>query len=161
MAQKIMKTKKVYELLDKKRIIMQLEKGSKEEIIKELMRYLPENEINAKTEKDILDVIMKRESIESTAIGNGVAIPHGRLDTLKNFYIVLGLSKNGIDFEAIDKKPVYIVFLVLSKNKDKILYIRILARLARLLHNKEFRKGLLEQKTPNDVINFIKKYESF
>ncbi|TES92972.1 MAG: PTS sugar transporter subunit IIA [Candidatus Cloacimonadota bacterium] len=161
MAQRISKTKRVYELLNRKSIFMQLEKGSKEETIMKLISYLQEEEIDGKTKKDIFNAIMKREFLESTGIGNGIAIPHARLNAIKDFYIVLGLSKDGIDFDAIDKKPVYIVFLVLSREEDKVLYIRILARLARLLHNREFRIQLLEQKNPDDVLNFIKKYESF
>ncbi len=161
MAQRISKTKRVYELLNRKSILMQLEKGSKEEIIMKLISYLQEEEIDGKTKKDIFNAIMKRESLESTGIGNGIAIPHARLNAIKDFYIVLGLSKDGIDFDAIDKKPVHIVFLVLSREENKVLYIRVLARLARLLHNREFRTQLLEQETPDDVLNFIKKYESF
>lgn len=161
MAQRISKTKRVYELLNRKSILMQLEKGSKKEIIMKLISYLQEEEIDVKTKKDIFNAIMKRESLESTGIGNGIAIPHARLNAIKDFYIVLGLSKDGIDFDAIDKKPVYIVFLVLSHEENKVLYIRILARLARLLHIREFRIQLLEQKNPDDVLNFIKKYESF
>jgi len=161
MAQNKNKTNRVYELLDKKNIIMHFKNDSKEEIIMKLLSYLPEDKIDEKTKKDIFDAIMKRESIESTGIGNGIAIPHSRLDAVRNFYIVLALSRDGVDFEAIDKKLVYIVFLVLSREQDKVLYIRVLARLARLLHSKEFRNGLLEQKTPDEVIQFIKKYESF
>ncbi len=161
MVQKASQTYRVYELLKKSNIIMQLEKTPKKEIIKGLIHHLPEDEVSDELRKGIFTAIMKRESIESTGIGNGVAIPHARLDEIRDFYIVLGLSKDGIDFEATDKKTVHIVFLVLSRGQDKVLYIRVLARLARLLHNDEFRNGLLEQKTPDDVINHIREYESF
>jgi mannitol/fructose-specific phosphotransferase system IIA component (Ntr-type) len=161
MVEKASQTYRVYELLKKSNIIMQLEKTPKKEIIKGLIHHLPENEVSDVLREEIFKAIKKRESIESTGIGNGVAIPHARLDEIKDFYILLGLSRDGIDFEAIDKKTVHIVFLVLSGGQDKVLYIRVLARLARLLHNNEFRSGLLKQKTPDDVINHIRKYESF
>ncbi|MCK4574841.1 PTS sugar transporter subunit IIA [candidate division WOR-3 bacterium] len=161
MSQKISKTKRVYELLDKRNIIFRLEKTNKKEMIIKLVNVLLNDEIGRDIKDEIVNVILKREAIESTGIGNGVAIPHIRLDSIKNFYIVLGLSKDGIDFEAIDKKPVHILFLVLSREQDKVLYIRTLARLARLLHNEEFRNGLLHQETSEDVIDFIRKFESF
>ncbi|MCK4234970.1 PTS sugar transporter subunit IIA [candidate division WOR-3 bacterium] len=161
MSQKISKTKRVYELLDKRNIIFRLEKTNKKEMIIKLVNVLLNDEIGRDIKDEIVNVILKREAIESTGIGNGVAIPHIRLDSIKNFYIGLGLSKDGIDFEAIDKKPVHILFLVLSREQDKVLYIRTLARLARLLHNEEFRNGLLHQETSEDVIDFIRKFESF
>jgi len=161
MVKKISPNRKVYELLNKKTIIMRLKKTSKEDAIKQLIDCLPAGETDERIRNDILSAIKKRESIESTGIGNGIAIPHAKLNTIKNFYVILALSKEGIDFNATDKKPVYIIFLVLSKEQDKVLYIRILARLARLLHNNEFRIGLTKKETPEEVINFIKKYESF
>ena len=161
MTQKVSSSKRVFELLDKKCIITDLEQESKEELIKKLVHYLQRDETTEISSDEIIKAILNRESIESTGIGNGIAIPHTRLTSIKNFHIILGLSKKGVDFEAIDKKPVHIIFLVLAKEDDKILYIRVLARLARLLHNDEFRDGLLEQDTPESVIQYFKKFESF
>ena len=152
---------RVHEFLTPQNILMDVQSVPKKEMIAHLIEHLPHDTISETTRKDIVDAILKREAIESTGIGNGIAIPHARLKTLQQFSIILGLSKNGFDFDAIDKKPVHIVFLVLSQEEKKVLYIRILARLARLLNNSDFRKGLLKQNTPAEIIDFIKKYESF
>ncbi len=156
-----MTSKRVHELLTPQNILMDVQSVPKKEMITHLVEHLPYETISETTQKDIVDALLKREAIESTGIGNGIAIPHARLKTLQQFSIILGLSKNGFDFDAIDKKPVHIVFLVLSQEEQKVLYIRILARLARLLHNSDFRKALLEQKTPAEIIDFIRTYESF
>jgi PTS system nitrogen regulatory IIA component len=161
MTQKVSNSKRVFELLDKRYILTNLQEKPKEELIKEMISFLPHTEIADISSEEIVQAILKRESLESTGIGNGIAIPHTRLSSIKNFYIILGLSKKGVDFEAIDRKPVHIIFLVLAREDDKTLYIRILARLARLLHNEEFRNSLLEQNSPEDVIHFIKRFESF
>ncbi len=151
---------KVYEFLSKNNILFQLPNDTKENTIRRLLSTLPITDENIDTEK-ILEAILKRESLESTGIGNGIAIPHAQIESLNKFYLALGLSEKGIDFCAVDEKPVKIVFLVLSGNKDKILYIRILARLARLLHNNQFRTNLLNNEAPESIINHIKYYESF
>jgi mannitol/fructose-specific phosphotransferase system IIA component (Ntr-type) len=161
MDQKILNSKRVHELLTPQNILIDLQAIPKREMIAHLVKHLPQEQVDKSTHKDIIDAILKREAIESTAIGNGIAIPHARLDALDQFHIILGLSKEGFNFDSIDKKPVHILFLVLSHEQQKVLYIRILARLARLLHNGDFRKGLLEQQTPAGVMDFIKKYESF
>ncbi|OQX56455.1 MAG: hypothetical protein B5M53_01315 [Candidatus Cloacimonas sp. 4484_209] len=155
------KSVKVYNFLKKERVIMNLKNDLKEKILEELIEYIPVGKISNLTRAKIFDEVMKRESLESTGIGNGIAIPHAKFNTLGGFYIVVGISKKGVDFAAIDGKPVHIIFLVVSDTKEKILYIRILARIARLLHNKSFNEKLLKQTTENDVINFIKKYETF
>lgn len=156
-----MKKEKVCEII-KSENIMHIEEGSKEEIIESMVDSIPSLQQDKKLREDIIKLIMKRETIESTGIGRGVAIPHAKSNNIKKFYIILSISNQGVDFEALDDKPVKIIFLVLSPEKDKVLYIRILARLARLLHNESFRKGLLEQQEEEEeIIKFIKQYESF
>jgi PTS system nitrogen regulatory IIA component len=154
-------SQRVHELLTPQHILMDLHPAPKEEMIARLVEHIPPEAMGETTQKEIVAAILKRETIESTAIGNGIAIPHARLTELRQFLIILGLSKDGIDFDAIDKKPVHILFLVLAQEKQKVLYIRILARLARLLHNGDFRKELLEQQSPPEIIEFIRSYESF
>jgi mannitol/fructose-specific phosphotransferase system IIA component (Ntr-type) len=161
MTQKNENAMRVYELLQRQNIIIGVENASKKEIIEQFMQHLLQDNVDTSIRNGILKAILKRESMESTGIGNGIAIPHAKLEQIENFHIILGLSHGGIDFDAIDSKPVHIIFLVICPEKQKILYIRILARLARLLHNNNFRNGLLKQKTPDDVLNFIKQYESF
>ncbi len=156
-----MNSKRVHELLDPQNILMNLQPAGKKETLAHLVEHIPSKVTGDISREEIMDAILKREAIESTAIGNGIAIPHARLLDLKHFTILVGLSPAGFDFDAIDKKPVHIVFLVLSQEQQKVLYIRILARLARLLHNNEFRKGLLEQSRPAEIIDFIREFESF
>jgi fructose-specific phosphotransferase system IIA component len=156
-----MKKEKVCEILKSNNIIMHIEQGTKKEIIENMVDAIPTLQEDRQTREEILKTILKRESIESTGIGKGIAIPHAKSDNIKDFHIILGISKPGVDFAALDGKPVKIIFLVLSAEKNKVLYIRILARLARLLHNQDFRKGLLEQENEEKIVKFISQYESF
>lgn len=156
-----MKKEKVCEILKSNNIIMQVEQGTKKEIIENMVDSIPALRENKQSREEIMKSIMKRESIESTGIGKGVAIPHAKSDKINDFHIILAISKQGVNFESLDDQPVKIIFLVLSSEKNKVLYIRILARLARLLHNQDFRKGLLEQENEGKIEKFINQYESF
>jgi len=160
MDQKTEQKQRVYELLSKNSILFDIANDTKENTIRKLLSVLSSTDFKGNRES-ICKAIMKRELLESTAIGNGIAIPHARVESINKLCIALGLSKNGIAFNSIDKKPVNIVFLVVSGNQDKIVYIRILARLARLLHNRQFISGLLKEEKPEKVIDYIKKYECF
>jgi mannitol/fructose-specific phosphotransferase system IIA component (Ntr-type) len=154
-------SKRVHELLTPQNVLIDVAPAPKEALIENLVKHIPKDALGESNRKAIVSAILRRESIESTAIGNGIAIPHARLEHLRQFSIILGLSRDGFDFKSIDTKPVHIIFLVVAPDIHKVLYIRILARLARLLHNADFRKGLLEQTSSSAIIDFIKGFESF
>jgi PTS system nitrogen regulatory IIA component len=90
-----------------------------------------------------LRVLLDRENLGSTGIGDGVAIPHGKMDSLKEIVIVAGRSREGIDFEALDHKPCRIFFLVLAPEHVAGMHLRILAQISRLLSDDGFRGAFL------------------
>lgn len=91
-------------------------------------------------------VLMDRENLGSTGIGDGVAIPHGKMAALKEIVIVAGRSKTGVDFEALDHKPCRIFFLVLAPEHVAGMHLRILAQISRLLSDESFRSSFHEAK---------------
>jgi PTS system nitrogen regulatory IIA component len=91
-----------------------------------------------------LRVLLDRENLGSTGIGDAVAIPHGKMDTLKDIVIVAGRSRKGVDFEALDHKPCRIFFLVLAPEHVAGMHLRILAQISRLLSDEGFRGAFLE-----------------
>jgi len=91
-----------------------------------------------------LRVLMDRENLGTTGIGDSVAIPHGKMDSLKEIVIVAGRSRGGIDFEALDHKPCRIFFLVLAPEHVAGMHLRILAQISRLLSDEGFRRSFLD-----------------
>lgn len=106
-----------------------------------------------------LSSLMKRENLESTGIGKGLAIPHARTDTVDGVVMAFARSEEGVDFESLDKKPAHLIFLIASPEREKSAYIKVLARISRLLRKNEFRQQLMKAATPKDVVQLIAKNE--
>ena len=115
-------------------ILPEMREISKPEALKELTHLLFE----AKKLKGVdaaLDQIMARESTESTGIGHGIAVPHARITGLKTLHCAIGRFKEGVDFTAIDRKPVHLVFLICYPPTQQTTYLNFVATVAKLLHD--------------------------
>src|SRR5207344_3024542 len=88
-------------------------------------------------------VLEEREQLASTAIGDGIAIPHGKLDAVGQLVGVLGRAPAGLEFESIDGKPTHIVFMLVAPSSSTGVHLKALARLSRLFRDAAFRDGLL------------------
>ena len=99
----------------------------------------------------VLEVITAREKLGSTGMGHGVAIPHGRLEGLKEPVVVVAIHEDGVDFDAIDNQPVHIVVMLLVPNDDHQVHLALLAKLARLLQQEDIRQALRKATDPQDV----------
>lgn len=149
---------KILDLLDKKAIIADLTATDKEGVIAELIA--PISRLKQIDRNDLVRVIMNREQLGSTGIGEGVGIPHGKLRDLSSLVMGFGLSRQGIDFDAIDGQPVYIFFLLLTPENAAGLHLKMLARISRILKNDLFRQQLREAQTADDVYAVIQSGDS-
>ena len=109
--------------------------------------------------KEFTKALAKRENLESTGIGDGIAIPHARTNTVKDLLLAFARSPKGIDFSSIDGKPSYIIFLIASPENQKSEYIMALAKLSRLLRKHPVRELLRNAKDPDEVMSIIKENE--
>ena len=150
---------RISQYLDKDCIKIPLQKEKKHEIIEELLDLITDKYPEIDKEETIQNLI-KREKIETTAIGNHVAIPHARMKKIQKVYFALGITEKSLDFEALDEKPVQLVFLLLCPEKRVNTQITFLARLSRILHNREFRKKLIKCKNSQKVIDVFTEYEN-
>lgn len=126
--------------------------------ISELVDLILEEKI-IDNKKKFLNVIEKREKIESTGIGNGVALPHGRDNCVKKLSIAVGRSLNGIDFFSLDNAPVYLIFLVASPLEARKEYLQVVAKIARLLRSSIMRESLMKAETSAAVMKIIKEFD--
>ncbi|MFV0347768.1 MAG: PTS sugar transporter subunit IIA [Halodesulfovibrio sp.] len=133
---------KLGDYLDKEMILPELTASTKEEVLAELVEPVVQAHPSLDKER-ILSVLRERESLGTTGIGDGIAIPHGKLETLDRIILVAGRSTKGVDFEALDFKLCNIFFLVLAPEQVAGVHLRILAQISRLLKDKEFRSAIL------------------
>ena len=109
-----------------------------------------------------MGVILEREKLGSTGIGEGVAIPHGKMKGIDHILCAFGRSKKGIDFDAVDGKPVHIFFLLLAPEDSAGLHIQMLSRISRILRDPSFRKQLTEQGDDRDLYaNIVEEDKKF
>ncbi len=139
-------------------IDISLKGANKEEVIKKLLDLILKSDPEINREEALED-LFAREKLESTAIGNGVAIPHARVEKGLGIKVAFGLLKDDLDFDPIDNKPVELVFLILFPKEAVGLQLRFLARVARLLHQKGLHDNLFACKSAKEVVDTFKIYE--
>jgi len=150
---------KISEMLPRSAIVLNLRSTEKFEAINELVRPLvAAGAITEETE--FVSAIARRENMESTGIGLGVAIPHARTRAVASIVLAFGRSDSGVDFNSLDGKPSHLVFLIAAPEEKKTEYIMTLARLSKLLRKDEVRIGLNKAGSPDDVVRVIMQHES-
>jgi len=139
-------------------IKVKLEAEDKDEVFEELVDHLCRTgRVTARDE--ILEALMEREAKMSTGILKGIAIPHGTTNAVESICGVLGISRKGVDYDALDGEPVYLLFMVIASQKDTEQHLQILKRLAELLENPQFCTELQSQKDAQGAYKIIFKYE--
>ncbi|MFH1380081.1 MAG: PTS sugar transporter subunit IIA [bacterium] len=151
---------KVTDYVDKNRILLNFCASDKQEAIQKLSLTLKDaSEIS--DYKKFMQAVFERENLSSTGIGKSVAIPHARTDAVNKFIIAIGRLQDGIDFNALDSRPVQLIFLMGTPQKDGInQYLKILAHLTRLLKKDAVKDKLLEAKKPEEIITAFAEFES-
>ena len=149
---------KISQLLCIDTIKLNLKATNKDEVINQLVDVLWDaGKLN---DKDLYkEEILKRESLSSTGIGERIAIPHAKTSAVKNAALALGIYKDGVDYDSLDGEPVNIVFMIAAPEGANNEHLETLSRLSVLLMNPEFKNGLLNAKTPQEVLSLIDKFE--
>jgi len=144
---------KILDFLHKETIIVELKATNKKEVIEELT--LPVSRFTKANHEELVRVLHERELLGSTGIGDGIGIPHGKLKGLASLILGVGLSQKGIDFDAMDNKPIHIFFLLLASDNSTGLHLKLLARISKILKDPSFKKNLLSSEAAQDVISII------
>ena len=149
---------KISEYLKPEAIMMEIKAKEKIAAINELVEHMVENEM-VSDGKEFIKALAKRENLESTGIGDGIAIPHARTNAVSELVLAFARSPEGIDFSSLDGKPSHIIFLIASPENQKSEYIMALAKLSRLLRKHPVREMLRSAKDPKEVFQIIKANE--
>lgn len=148
------KVMKLSEILDEDNIIPDLKARDKKKVLEELAEAL----IVGKPSLDknsLVKVLLERERLGSTGIGDGVAIPHGKFRGVNEPAISFGRSLKGLDFESMDGQPAYLFFLLVAPENSASIHLKALARIAKILKNDSFRKVLMEASTREELYKTI------
>ena len=128
--------------------------NTKADVLAELINVLIASGLKIDRAKAI-DVLQQREKLGSTGIGDGVAIPHGKVSELHELVVAFGRSRQGIAFDAIDGKPVHLFFLLLAPENSTGQHLKALAKISKMLKTPNFRKKLIDAKTGSDLFKAI------
>jgi nitrogen PTS system EIIA component len=142
------------EILDEKNIIPDLKARDKKGALEELAGTVVSNR-QSMDKNSLIKVLLEREHLGSTGIGDGVAIPHGKFHGIDEPIISFGRSLKGLDFESMDGQPVYLFFLLVAPENSASVHLKALARIAKILKNSSFRKTLMEIPTREELYQTI------
>lgn len=151
---------KITDYMKEDLVELQLKGRTKETILDELAGLLTKSSNITVDKESIKKALFEREELGSTGIGKGIAIPHAKTEGAEHLTIAFGISKEKIEYDAIDEEPVRIFFTFASPLKDNRKYLKVLARISRLIRSENFRNKLLNCKTPLEVINCISEEEA-
>ncbi|MCI0571725.1 MAG: PTS sugar transporter subunit IIA [Myxococcaceae bacterium] len=145
---------KIAEFLSPQAVIPELTARTKAEVLRELSQALSRAHAGLRVER-VVEVLQEREKLGSTGIGEGVAIPHGKLGGMVQLQASFGLSREGVDFDAIDGKPTHLFFALVAPENSAGIHLKALARISRLFKNPVFRAAILEARTAEDIYRLI------
>lgn len=148
---------KILDVLLKEAILADLKANDKKGVLEELVT--PVARIADINHDYLVKVLMERERLGSTGIGEGIGIPHGKVKGLESLVLGFGLSKKGVDFDSMDGQPAHIFFLLLTPENSTGLHLKLLARISRILKNDPFKQRLLHATNRDEIYSIIEEEE--
>jgi PTS system nitrogen regulatory IIA component len=145
---------KIADMLKKEFVSTSLQSKDKEEALSELCSLFANGKVKF-NHGAMVKALLEREKLGTTGIGDGIAIPHGKLTDLDDMYVAFGKSDTGIPFEAMDGKPVHLFFLLVAPEQSTGQHLKTLAKLSRMLKDVQFRKDLLGAGTSEELYRII------
>jgi fructose-specific phosphotransferase system IIA component len=147
------------ELLTPDRIKIPLESAAKEDLLRELVAIVGDDHV-VRDRDEVLRAVIEREAVLSTGIGNGVAIPHGKSQSVSELALAAGVTRDAVDFEALDGHPVRLFFLLVGPESAAGQHVKALSRISRLLRRDSFRTRLVSARTSQEFYEIIQEAEA-
>ncbi len=150
---------KLTDLLIQDLILPDLQGPNKRDVLNEFADLLHEHK-KIREKNEFLEVILAREALGSTGIGEGIAIPHGKLKGLDHLILSFGISQKGIGFDAMDGQPVHIFFVLIAPEDSPGDHLKALARISRILKNRSFRERLMKSRSREEIYHQIREEDN-
>jgi PTS system nitrogen regulatory IIA component len=146
---------KIRDFLDAAGVIPDLQGRDKQAVLKEMAERVAFHHPSLNPQ-ELLRVLAEREKISSTAIGEGIAIPHGKVSRANQVYGVFARSLQGIDFNSLDGQPTYLFFVLIAPENSAGDHLKALARISRLFKDRDFRGRLMKGKSSQEIFDTIR-----
>jgi mannitol/fructose-specific phosphotransferase system IIA component (Ntr-type) len=147
------------DLLSADRVIVPLAGGSKEALLEELVSLLHSRGA-VRDPDDVLRAVRRREDLLSTGIGNGVAIPHGKAESVPSLVMAAGVTAEPVDFDALDGEPVKLVFLLVGPEVAAGPHVKALSRISRLVRRESLRERLTSARSAEEFLQIVQEAEA-
>ncbi len=135
-------------------ILTDLKSGKKAELLEEMISGIS-RKIGGLDRERVLETVIEREKLGTTGIGNGVAIPHGKVKDFGEIKVFFGRSKKGVDFDSMDKMPVYLFFMILAPENSAAAHLKILASISHLFRIQDLRARLMNAESRSEIYDII------
>ena len=145
---------KITDLIKKEAIDLNVKASTKKEIIEKAVELMSKNQ-NITNKEDYLKLVLEREEKGTTGIGEEIAIPHGKGDSISSPGVAAMVIPEGTDFNSLDGKPVKLLFLIAAPNTEDNVHLEVLSRLSSLLMDENFRKELIKAKSKEEFLEII------
>lgn len=145
---------KLSEIIAEDNVLPELKSFDKRGVLEELAGVISNHEPSIE-QGALVSVLLERERLGTTGIGDGVAIPHGKLNSVRRPIISFGRSKNGLDFDSIDGQPAHLFCLLIAPENSSGVHLQVLARIAKVLKSSALRKKLMEAGTRKELYQVI------
>ena len=142
---------KLSKFCDESLVVFNLKAGGKNEVIEELVNLVSSSNM-VKDAGQLLKDVIDRENLVTTGVGYGVAFPHAKTRAVKGIVIAFGRSADGVDFDAMDHKPVNLFFLIAAPEDAIGAHLNVMARLSYLMKSEKNREKLMSASSPGDVL---------
>lgn len=149
---------KLADLIDSDLVILDLQSRTKARVFDEMMEVMAGSE-KVLDKDEFAKALRDRENLATTGIGRGVAFPHARTASVDGIVIAFGRSQKGVEFDALDGELVHLVFMMGTSPECVEEYLKVLARISRMLRKGNAKEHLLEAKAPEDVLDIIRKID--
>lgn len=149
---------KLKDILREDTIKIPLDSQEKRQIIEEMVELLADAH-RIKDRNEVLKAVLDREAVMSTGVGDQVAIPHGKAEGAPEIAAAFGITKQAVDFQSIDEKPVRLVWLLVGPPNQTGPHLKALSRISRLMHKREFRARLIAARSAAEALAFIAREE--
>jgi PTS system nitrogen regulatory IIA component len=150
---------KLTDILIREACVVDMQAKTKKEALRELADALAST-VDGLGSSELLDMLLEREKLGTTAMGDGIAIPHARVESLDRLLASFGRSQHGVDFDSVDGKRTHLFFLLVAPGTEGSTHLLTLARLSRFLTQPDFRAKLLEIECADDLFGAVEEEES-
>lgn len=147
---------KITKFINKNQIILDLKAQTKDEVLETMLKKFVElGLVPGEMQEDVLNALKERESLTSTGLGYGVALPHVKTDAVSLINIVFARSVQGVEFEALDGNPVQFLIMILAPTKVSDDYLKTLSAISSLMKDARIRRRLAEAKSAEDILSIL------